>query len=305
MVRLAVAAVLCAGVATLATAAPGGQAATAKPLNNSTTFPDSVGEDALGPDVVSVVVSNDDKGNLTIVINIPNRPTFASDMLLQVFVDSDANPLTGDPDSLGADYVIQLEAFGGPAEVGLFRWNGTVFSSLGVPQASLIFSYANGATIKISAAELGNTKRFNFAVIALSGLVVTPTGDIDDTNAHVDLAPDPGHGFFTYDVKITPPTLVVRSSGTKPLTPRSGKPFTVFLVAARSDTGALIESGNVTCKARIAFKSIRANSSNVVNGRATCTWLIPKTARGKTLRGSITVVSGGLKKTRTFSVRIG
>ena len=270
------------------------------------TVQDSRGEDSLGPDVDTIVVSNDDKGNLTIVINIPNRPTLTGDMIIDIFIDSDSNPSTGDPNSLGADYAIELNATGGPARVGLFRWDGMTFSSAGVSQTSLIFSYANGgATIKVTAAELGGTKRFNFAVIAVSGLVVTPTGDLDETNAHSDLAPDPGHGFYSYDVKITPLTLVVKSSGTRPLAPRPDRPFTAFLVAARSDTGGLIQSGKVTCKATVAFKPIKASSSGVANGRASCTWLIPKTAKAKTIRGSITLESEGLKATRSFAAKIG
>lgn len=304
IITVAAAAAACAGVAAVAAAAPGSRAAPAKPLSNSLTLSDSVGEDALGPDIVSVVVSNDDQGNLTIVVNTPNRPTLTGDMSIDIFLDTDNNPSTGDPNSLGADYVIELNALGGPAGVGLFRWNGTTFSGLGVPQTSLVFSYANGATIKVSSAELGGTKRFNFAVFVFSGLVVTPTG-IDDTNSHFDLAPDPGHGFWTYDVKITPPTIVVKSFGMKPLKPRPGRPFTVFMVAARSDTGVLVQLGKVTCKATIAFKPIKATSSGVTNGRASCTWLISKEPKGKTIRGSVTLESEGLKKTRTFAARIG
>lgn len=305
MSLLAAGAALSGGVAALAAAAPGGQAAPASQLKNLVTFQDSVGEDSLAPDIVSVTVSNDDQGNLTFAISISNRPTFTADMLMQIVVDSDANPQTGDPNVLGADYIIQLAALGGPTSVILFRWNGTDYTAAGVPQTSLVFSYANGATIKVSSADLGGTKRFNFAVLVLSGLVVTPTGDVDDTNSHFDLAPDPGHGFWPYDVKITPATLVVKSFGTKPLTPKSGAPFTVFLVAARSDTGARVQSGTVRCKATIGFKPIRVKSSAVNSGRASCTWLIAKTAKGKRMRGSITLQSGGLRTTRTFSARIG
>ena len=46
-------------------------------------------------------------------VAIPNRAQLTQDMLLLLFVDSDANPQTGDPAELGADYVI--EVFGGEA----------------------------------------------------------------------------------------------------------------------------------------------------------------------------------------------
>ena len=63
-------------------------------------------------------------------------------------------------------------------------------------QSSLTFSYAaTGATPRISAADLGKTKGLKFAVLAASGVAVTSTGDLDFTNVHRDVAPDPGHGF--------------------------------------------------------------------------------------------------------------
>jgi hypothetical protein len=172
---------------------------------NSVTFADSTGEDPQAPDITTVVVSNDDNGLLTWRINTPNRPALTGDMLFLLFLDTDANATTGDPTSLGADYVIELDGpLGGAAGIGLFRWNGTDFTSQGVPQSSLVFSYANGATIKINASTLGAPKRCNFGVFAVSGVVLGPDGQPNFTNVHNDLAPDSGHGYYTYDVEITP-----------------------------------------------------------------------------------------------------
>ena len=58
-------------------------------------------------------------------VNIPNRPQLTRDILAVLFVDSDANPATGDPDILGADYLVQLFL----GEVVLFKWDGTDFNS--------------------------------------------------------------------------------------------------------------------------------------------------------------------------------
>ena len=88
------------------------------------------------------------------------------------------------------------------------------------PATSLIFGYQGGVTITISAAELGNTKKFGFAVIAISGVAIDPTtGDIDFTNAVADVAPASGAGLYQYEVKITPPTLVVKSLKPTPKNP--------------------------------------------------------------------------------------
>jgi hypothetical protein len=297
--------VLAATVAGLLAATPAGNATSSRAAANSVTFTDSTGEDPAAPDVTTVVVSNDDKGNLTFVFNTPNRPTLTADLLFLLFIDTDANSATGDPDSLGADYAIELDGpLGGAAGIGMFRWNGTDFTSQGVPQSSLIFSYANGPTIKVNVSELGATKRFNFGVFAVSGVALLPTGEPDFANVHIDLAPDSGHGFYTYEVQITPPSLVVKSFSTRPLRPRSGNAYTAIMVYARSDGATPSDTGAVTCRATIGGRSVKASASTSVGTRATCTWAIPKTAKRKTIRGTITVQSGGLKTSRAFSARV-
>jgi hypothetical protein len=272
---------------------------------NSVTFPDSTGEDAQGPDIVSVRVANDDRGNVTFTINMPNRPMLTGDMVVLISLDTDANPATGEPESLGSDYAIELDGpLTGAAGVGLFRWNGTEFTADGVAQRSLIFSYAPGAaTIRINAAELGATKRFGFGVIAVTGVVLSPSGEPDFTNIHVDFAPDQGHGLHSYDVKTAPPSLVVRSFRSSPARARAGTRYTVSATVVRSDTGATIPSGRVTCRAAIAGRSLRGRPS-LAGGRASCSFTIPASARGKTIRGSMTVVSQGLRKVQSFSARI-
>ena len=296
-------AALCALVALVVVGA--GHAGGAAARANSATFPDSTGEDAQGPDIVTVRVANDDRANLTFTVNIPNRPTLTGDMIVLLSLDTDANPASGDPESLGSDYAIELDGpLTGQAGVALFRWNGTEFTADGVAQRSLVFSYANGAaTIRINASELGATRRFSFGVIAVSGVVLAPSGEPDFTNIRVDLAPDAGHGLHSYDVRTAPPSLVVRSFRSSPARPRAGRPYTVSGTVARSDTGAVIQSGRVICRASIAGRTLRGRPA-FVRGRASCSFSIPASASGKTIRGSMTVVSLGVRKVQSFSARI-
>ena len=115
---------------------PTGGASSARAAENSVRFTDSTGEDAQGPDITTVVLSNDDKGTLSWVINVPNRPTLTGDMGFILFINSDSNAATGDPQLFGADYLLQLIGpISGPAEVGLFRWDGTDFTAQGSPRA--------------------------------------------------------------------------------------------------------------------------------------------------------------------------
>jgi hypothetical protein len=283
--------------------ASGAHSRTAAPASNSATFQDSTGEDPQAPDITTVTVSNDDTGMITFGIGVSNRPTLGQDMSFDIWVDTDANPATGSPDFAGVDYVIQLVQ----GEINLYKWDGTDFTrSFGNPSAvTLSFSYQNGLKVRISASELGNTKKFNFFVDALSGLVVDPTtGDIDGSNAHFDVAPGGGAGLYPYEVKITPPTLVAKKLTAKPAKPAAGKPFTLRLVAARSDTGAVIQNGRVTCIGRAGTVRLKAKVARVVAGAATCTWNIPPKAKGKSFRGSVSVTFEGLKASQSYVAKI-
>jgi len=288
----------------VAGATPAGTAAPALAAANSTTYEDSTGEDPAAPDITTIVVSNDDAGMLSFRISIPNRPTLGQDLLIDLFVDSDNNQATGSPDLAGVDYVIELAR----GEASLFRWDGTDFTRrFGDPPAvTLSFSYQAGVTFRISAAELGNTKRLNFFVAVTGGVAVDPeTGNLDFTNARDDVAPGGGAGLYPYEVKITPPTLVVRRLSTTPARPLAGQSFTVRMTTARSDTGAVLQNGRVTCVARAGKARLRSQVARVQGGAATCTWLIPPGAKGKTFRGTVTVVFEGLKATRTITRTIG
>jgi hypothetical protein len=268
------------------------------------TFQDSTGEDPQAPDITSITVSNTDAGLVSFRINVPNRPQLGFDMLAEVYVDTDFNTATGDPELAGVDYVIQLVR----GEVNLYRWDGTNFTrGFGDPSAvTLSYTYAGGVTILISAAELGNTKRFRFFTDVVSGLIVDPvTGDIDGTNARADVAPGGGAGLYPYEVKVTPPSLEVRKFTRVPARPRAGRPFSLRMTVARSDTGAVLQGGRVTCVGRIGRSPLRATTARVVNRAVTCTWAIPATAKGKSFRGSATVVFEGLKASRSFTGKIG
>jgi hypothetical protein len=105
-------------------------------------------------------------------------------------------------------------------------------------------------------------------------------------------------------VIIAKPTLVVRRVTTSPAAPKAGKPFTLRMVAARSDTGAVLQNGRVTCVGRAGTARLKAQVARVVGGAVVCTWLIPAKAKGKTFKGSATVVFEGLRATGNVSRRI-
>ena len=296
---LVLAAAVAVALPAAATGAPASTSASARVAANSTTYQDSVGENPAAPDITTVVASNNDAGIVSIRINIPNRATLTQDMLVVMWIDADNNPQTGDPDSLGADYLLIL--FRGDLFLG--RWNG-VDDYGDTPATSLIFSYQAGATFTINSSELGNTRRFGFAARVFSGVVIDEaTQAIDLDNAVSDDAPG-ATGFYNFQLQITPPTLVVRRVTTSPAIARAGRPFTMRMVVARSDTGAAIQNGRVTCVGRAGNARLRAQVARVVGGAATCTWNIPANAKGKRFRGSVTVVFEGLRASSSISRRI-
>jgi hypothetical protein len=266
---------------------------------NSQTFTDSTGEDPAAPDITSIVVSNDDAGLITFKINISNRPTLAPDMTMLMFLDTDQQATTGDAQASGAEYAIELD----PGSVGLFKWNGTDY--IAAPsQSSVTYSYdATGATIRASAADLGGIKGFNFFLAAFSGITLDASGNADFTNAHVDAAPDAGHGVYTYQV-LTKLTLSVQAFTTSPKPAKAGKRFIAGLAATESDTNGPVQAGTVACSATVGGKRLSATAHVVANGIAACAWSLPRTAKGKTLRGSVSLTVKGTTVVRTFAVKV-
>jgi hypothetical protein len=266
---------------------------------NNAAFQDSTGENPDGVDITSVLVSNDDEGLLTFRINIPTQPAFTEDMRLRVWFDSDYKSDTGataDPE--GRDYFILWDRDG----LRLFRCGGS-FCRSGQPQRTLSTSYRGGATLTINAAELATT-RFRFRVEAVAGIAYDPATRRSDTaNATWDFAPERAR-FWSYNVRLGPSRLLVKSFSTTPTPPKAGKRVSVHLAATRNDTGKLLSNGQVSCAARAGGKPLKPSSQRFVGSRATCVFSIPPEAKGRTLRGSITIAFEGKKVTKSFSRRI-
>ncbi len=264
---------------------------------NSQVFQDSTNEDPEAPDITTITVSNDDAGLISFKIGVANRPSLTPDMLFLLFIDT--VPGVGDVDSLGADYALQLV----PGSVGLFKWNGSDYEAA-PSQASTSFTYEpTGPTIRVGAADLGSPKTLGFVVIAISGITEGAAGEPDFTNAHDDVAPNVGSGLYRYEVKTTV-TLKAVGFTTSPKPARAGKTFSVGLAATQNTTGRLVTGGQVLCTASIAGKRLPVRSKRVRNGVATCVWKLPTNAKGKTVRGSITLVVEGARLSRPFSAKI-
>jgi hypothetical protein len=266
---------------------------------NRATFEDSRAELPNAPDITNVVVSNNDAGRITFTIG--GFPRLVEGMLVGIDIDADNNPATGSQDefSRGADYAIELVQ----GNANLYRWDGSSFTrrSNDPPQSTLVFS---NLSISINAAELGSTSRFSFGVVVVTGITTDSSGNPDFSNAQFDAAPDLGHGFWNYSVRLAPVRLLARSFSVAPRPARAGRALTARLVATRSDTGAVVTGGRVVCTASIGGTRI-AGRGRFVGREARCVWRIPSSARGRRIAGSIAVVFEGRRVSRSFSAPIG
>ena len=267
--------------------------------SNSVTFPASPPADPNAPAITTVVVSNDDNGKVTFAINLSNRPALTADMDIAIFLDTDQNAQTGATDFDGADYLIDLSG----NSVDLGTWDGTRFSFAKPSPASLVYSYASGGpTITFNAGDIAPALTgFNFYVVAASGIGGT-LQDPDYSNAHVNFDPAAGHGVFNYPIKITPLQLSVVSF--KTTAAKAGQPFTASMMVGATQAGALQNNAVLTCSAKVGGAKLAPKVHGFAGGKAICGFQVPKTAKGKTITGTVSVSVQGLQVSKPFSVKV-
>jgi hypothetical protein len=230
----------------------------------SETYNDPNGDGGAGPDIVSVVVSNDDTGVITFAVSYSNRPTLVGDDIVDIYLDTDRNAATGDH---GADYRIRYRRETQRADLG--RWDGGAFDE-NVPQGSL--STTDGKTISVGYADLGGTLGFDFRVVTSSYSLQAG-----------DTAPE-GGGVWAYNVQLKAAIKSILTSFA-PAAPVAGKYFAVRRTLLRLSTNEQVAPSSVTCAAKIGAKKLK------LHGR--CRWLIPKKAKGKKLAVTMTALYGG------------
>jgi hypothetical protein len=291
-------------VSFLALAVSAGASGTAvTPSANSVTYRVAKAQDPQAPNITSITVSNNDPGMITFRIPVSNRPTLGADMLFDIFVDTDRRATTGSRNLAGVDYVIELAG----GDINLFKWDGTNFTRRGgdPSAATLAFAYRRGLTVRISAADLGNTRGFRFFAAATAGVTVDPdTGDLDFSASHDDTAHPAAGGLYPYQVKMALPRLTVEKVATTPDKPSAGATFSLKLTAARADTKARLKSGQITCSGRAGGSSL-AGTPHFAGTEAVCTWRIPQSAKGKRFVGTIAVVFEGQRVARNVSLEVG
>lgn len=230
---------------------------------NSQIFTDPNGDGGAGPDLVSLIVSNDDLGTITFAFAYSNRPNLTGDDVVEILLDTDRRADTGER---GADYNIRYRRERQKVELG--RWDGGAFD-FNVPQTTL--RTADGKTISVNRTELSDTLGFDFRVVATSFSL----------NAR-ETAPE-GGGVWSYNV-VLKATIKSILTSFAPAAPQAGKYFAVRRTMVRLSTDETVQPVSFACAAKLAGKTLKQS------GR--CRWLIPKTAKGKQLLVTLTAVYG-------------
>jgi hypothetical protein len=244
-------------------------------------FPDASHDEDAAPDITSVRVSDAKDGWITFAVTTRNYSTLPGDSVVALAVDQDNRPGTGDA---GAEVLVR--SLGG--ETLFERWDPAARAWVDdePPHRARLRNADGVVTIELHRSELANVSRFGFAITS---------ADLN-TQAElvlgIDLAPDDG-GFYHYALAHKPTlTLVATRLYATPARPRAGKPFAVNLAVRRSDTSAGITAATVSCVAVLDKKPLKGKGS-VAGGAGHCSFVIPKSAAGRLLRGTITVrVSG-------------
>ena len=286
MRRLALLAAL-AAAALAAAAATASSTITAPP----STFTDPAGDSGTAPDLTNVAVTNDDHGLYTFTITFAT--TYGDAAGLQIFLDTDKNAGTGDPNSGGADYVFIDDH--ASHSFDLLSWGGSDWQEpASLTTASVVIgSDTKSIVLNVNKSELGNSTGFNFFVISTDG---------DGSDGHFDDAPS-GSGSFAYGLQSVF-TLSVGSSHATAA--KAGGTWTVSMSAVRSDTNATVGSeASVTCSATMGSKHLAVASHAIVSSggssTAQCVFKVPKADKHKKLTATITVSDNGQTATQSFS----
>jgi hypothetical protein len=249
---------------------------------------DPTGDSATAPDITAVTAANDPAGNLTFTVQT-NQAALSADSVVLLAFDLDDNPETGGD---GVEALLFLSS-GGWQYV---EWNGTQFAPGNASSANA--SYASGLlTFKISKADL--SPEDDIFTFWAGSLQFDAAGEVVAS----DDAPD-GTGAYVYEItKPKPLTLRAGATSATPAAPKAGATLVVRAPVTRGDTGGPLASGTVTCTVRVGTAAVKA-TGRVRNGVATCTMKIPKTAKGKMVRGTMKITLQGVSTAKTFSYRV-
>ncbi len=240
--------------------------------------------DAVGsaPDITTTVVSNDDAGNIRFRINIANQIHLARDSQVYLYVDADRDPTTGSTAAQGAEYMLVVD--GSVGQYSLSRWSEPLWEPL-APASGRVYEWS-GLTITLNKVDLGGTTAFNFFIRAESG-----------SAGRADLAPSTGTWPYALGAggALTPEVRSL-SAYASSLATRAGDRFQVSRITLKLDDGSTVAPERASCSAKIGAATLQP--------RGLCLFLLPRTARRKTMTVTVSAVYRGSIVRMSLPVRV-
>lgn len=274
----------------------------AAPVDAGGSFQDATGDSGTAPDITAVEVSNDSNGQIAIVVRLANV-TGALPPDNEIWIQIDTDP---------AGY-FEYSFFIDSDSWSFEKFDGTVFSSTPHPTASAQI-IDHGVKVSVNKSDLGNIADFEFAVYGLRWAAGQQVHS-GETAISEDDAPVRGASLWRYELEqpAQPKTALKIESVTStaiPSTPKSGKLFKVLVPSVTLESQQTVRPTSFSCNARLGSVSSTVTKPGPTSrlagsGQGRCAWLIPTTARRKTLFVAITAVYQGATTVYVRPFKIG
>ncbi len=254
----------------------------------SITFDDASGDaQAAAPDLTTLVIGDDPaNGLITVTLTANGYSTSSANVTLEeVYLNTDADTSTGAPDQAGTEYYLEGWRDSSGSYWDVLRWNGTEYVEVPPSPGMSYTTHGDTLTWTVSAADLGITAGFKF-------FVWSATFDAAENQTGEDVYPS-GGGVDGYGLTRTATILYftkIAAPATAPAKVSAGKRVTVaFRVTGDKDSAANpLTDGVMVCDPSVGGKVI-PHTESFRNGVAKISFVVPKTAKGKTLKVKLTI----------------
>jgi hypothetical protein len=248
------------------------------------TYADKSGDSGSAGDITGIDVAADKaSGQMIFRLAGSNLSTSPTDLTV-LFIDSDANPATGQLNLLGADYVFAVD----DTSYEFDHWDGSDWVQTSSSTVR-ITGGGSGLMISVNRSELGNASTINLWARSLN-MVDKKTDDAPDEGAYNYSIDANGPAIQSVDLKTAP------AAG-----PVHGKKFVVTPAGLKLPAGGPIAEqapDSYSCAAKLGQRALRGS------GAGACTFAVPKKSRGKQLRLTVTVNYEGASKSFTYSFKV-
>jgi hypothetical protein len=285
--------IMLVSMALLALTLATGATATHAALAPVTEFTDAAGDSGTAADITTVDVTNDDLGQYLVDVTVATPYGGADGMSL--FLDTDMNAATGDPQFLGSEY--QIIDDNAANSFYFLMWNGTswVDSPTNATIKDSVSTDGKDVLLSVNKSEIGNATGFNFFVVSLEG---------DGSDGHWDAAPE-GTASWPYKLQNV---LKLSLVAAKSFAVKAGGLWNVALIVGRSDTGGTVgPEGTLLCSATSGSTKLKVDSHAFVSGgsgkptAAVCSFKVPAKLKHKVLHATATVTYQGLTVKHSFT----